>query len=67
MEALKKLIKARFIGNSTLKKVLVRMLDTSAVKNKTEVAALTAIPTPASATATECATKINQIIAALKA
>lgn len=39
----------------------------SAVAAKTEVAALTPIATPASATAEECATAINAIIAALKA
>ena len=31
------------------------------------IAALTAIPTPATATTTEIATKLNQVIAALKA
>lgn len=39
----------------------------AAMKNKTEIAALTAIADPATATAQDIATKLNEVIAALKA
>lgn len=39
----------------------------AALKNKTEIAALTAIADPTTATAQDIATKLNEIIAALKA
>lgn len=47
-------------------KELTTLLDEQTLA-KPEVQALTAIATPASATAEDCANKINAIIAALKA
>lgn len=43
------------------------MLDQSDVKNKAQIEALTAIASPSTADAEDCAVKINEIIAALKA
>lgn len=67
MEELKKAIRIYMVGNSRLKSVLLKMLDQSDVKNKAQIEALTAIASPSTADAEDCAVKINEIIAALKA